>query len=61
MTTEPLRTAHKVTKPDGSNIIARSGAAWAEGLPGHTVTEVRGYDDPHGRGFVVVEQDGEIR
>jgi hypothetical protein len=52
------RAAHEITKPDNSKVISLTGGEWAEGLPGHTVTEVRGYDDPQGRGFVVVERDG---
>lgn len=60
MSNQPLRKAHKVTKPDGTSVVSMTGAAWAEGLPGHTVTEVHGYDDPQGRGFVTVEQGGSV-
>ena len=54
MSNQPLRDAHKVAKPDGSSFIALSGAVVYENTPGCTVTEIRGYDDPGGRGFVVV-------
>lgn len=48
--------AHKITRPYGSHVIAKSGAAAYEGRDGYKVTPVRGHDDPNGRGFRVTKE-----
>ena len=53
---EHVRNAAEVTRPDGIRIIALTGTAAYDRRPGWTVTPVRGYDDPNGRGFVVTER-----
>ena len=50
------RDAHAIIRPDGSRVIAVSGAGAYEGNPAYEVTPVRGYDDPAGRGFRVTNE-----
>lgn len=58
-TTAAVRDAFEVIRPDGAVIISL-----CLGAPtiytadrGYTVTAVRGFDHPHGHGFIVVERE----
>lgn len=56
MTEHQLSDAHEVTCPNGNTVISHHPHMYpAE--QGYKVRPVRGYDDPRGRGFVVVDED----
>lgn len=56
--TEPLQDAFEVTHPDRHRFISKLPGTQTVYSPvdGYTVNPIRGYDDPGGLGFVIVER-----